>query len=160
MNTFSAQKLGEVIAFCQVGADTLEQGRSALEGLYGDTVDDILEAHRKHEAEYQRFATVMDVEQTVNEKAAGTREKLEKMRGLYLSGEDWQDPTEIMEWSGFFEGAIIVHLRVVEGVAEKRGLQELRDITTEALTYHESMLNSVGAIIQDVTADRIGDMDA
>lgn len=156
MNQFSAQKLGEVIAFCRVGDDTLERGQEALEGIFGSTVDEMRQAHARHQTELTRIATTYEAEQTALEKADRTQQKLEKMRDLYLADDDdWRDPAELMEWSGFFEGAFIVHLRVIEGVADKRSIDDLASVVAEALSFHQETLNRIGAAITEITADRI-----
>lgn len=156
MNDFSAKKLGEVVAFCEVGAETLERGKEALEGRFDESVERMIEAHKAHATEFLRIAQTFEKDDITKEKAAATREnKLEQMRALYLSEDDWEDATELMEWMGFFEGATIVHLRVIEGVAEKLESDELKNATDETIAYHEKLLERVGEIIKETTADRI-----
>jgi hypothetical protein len=114
MNEFVGKKLGELLAFSRVGNDTYEKGRAALvEALGAEKVADIEEKNRMHGDEIMRLATEGGVIDTTLAKAAATEEKLKKMRDMYV-GDQWDNATELMEWSGFFEGAAVVHWALTE----------------------------------------------
>jgi len=76
---------------------------------------DVEEKNRMHGDEVMRLATEGGVIDTTLAKATATEEKLKKMRDLYVA-DQWDNATELMEWSGFFEGAAIVHWALMRGV--------------------------------------------
>jgi hypothetical protein len=140
MNEFVAKKLGEVLAFNRVGTDTLEKGRPALvEALGAEKVEDMFEKNRIHAEEVMRVATDASVIDTTLAKAEKTIEKLKKMRDLYV-GEAWDNATELMEWSGFFEGAAIAHWALVRGAAEGMNNEGLMVLAEEAINWHYELL--------------------
>ena len=57
------------------------------------------------------------VSELLENKAVRTKDKLAKMRDLYL-GEKWNDTGELFEWFSFFEGASYGHWMVIKGLAE------------------------------------------
>ena len=140
MNEFVAKKLGEVLAFNRVGTDTIEKGKEALVASLGqERVSDMLEKNRIHGEEVMRVATEAGVIDTTLAKADKTGEKLMKMRDLYV-GEEWHNATELMEWSGFFEGAAVVHWALVRGAAEGLNHEGLLILSEEALNWHYELL--------------------
>lgn len=140
MNEFVAKKLGEVLAFNQVGTDTFEKGKDALVAALGEEKFlDILEKNRIHGEAVMRIATDGGMIDTTLEKAAKTGEKLKAMRDLYV-GDQWDNATELMEWSGFFEGAAIVHWALVRGAAEGMNSEELLTLSEEGVNWHYEVL--------------------
>jgi hypothetical protein len=140
MNEFVAKKLGEVLAFNSVGTDTIEKGRAALTSSLGEErVHDMLEKNRMHSESIMKVATDAGVIDTTLAKAGKTEEKLKKMRDLYV-GEAWDNATELMEWSGFFEGAAIVHWTLVRGAAEGMNDEGLLVLAQEAVNWHYEQL--------------------
>ncbi len=140
MNEFTGKKLGEILAFCRVGTDTYEKGRPALvEALGEEKVADIEEKNKMHADSIVKLATAGSVIDTTLTKATATEEKLKKMRDLYVA-DQWDNATELMEWSGFFEGAAIVHWALMRGVAEGLNHEELLELTEEGVNWHYEML--------------------
>lgn len=140
MNEFIAKKLGEVLAFNRVGANTLEQGRAALLAALGqEKVIDMQEKNHMHGEEVMRVATDAGIIDVTLAKAAATETKLKAMRDLYV-GDQWDNATELMEWSGFFEGAAIVHWALVRGAAEGLNHDGLLILAEEAITWHYELL--------------------
>lgn len=151
MNEFTAKKLGEVLAFTDVANNTIEQGKNALVQVLGEErVLDMVEKNRIHGEEIIRIATDNGVIDTTLAKAKKTTEKLIAMRDLYVA-DQWDNATELMEWSGFFEGAAVVHWALIRGCAETLNDEAFITLATEGVTYHyellelaESELGSVG----------------
>ncbi|MDB5255298.1 MAG: hypothetical protein JWL92_674 [Candidatus Nomurabacteria bacterium] len=155
MNEFVGKKLGEVLAFCRVGTDTLEKGRPALvEALSEETVADMEEKNRMHGEEVMRLATEGGVIDTTLTKATATEEKLKKMRDLYV-GEQWDNATELMEWSGFFEGAAIVHWALIRGVAAGMDHEELLSLTEEGVNWHYEMIELAEGHLETIGTDKV-----
>lgn len=118
MNEFVAKKLGEVLAFAEVGKETCERGKAAMEGAFG--VERVAQIHRDNIAHADSIRIIAEknsVEEIILKKLASTGQKLRAMRDLYV-GDQWDNSTELLEWSGFFEGAAVVHWSLVLGAAE------------------------------------------
>jgi len=57
MEEFSARKLGEVLAFAEVGIETFEKGREALEKVFGkDKVEEVLAKNKAHAEKIKNIA--------------------------------------------------------------------------------------------------------
>lgn len=113
MNEFIAKKLGEVLAFAVVGKETFEKGKDAFVSVLGKEVfDEMIVETTKRIAAIEALAMENNAEEIVNTKLAGTGRKLREMRDLYVA-DQWDNPTELLEWSGFFEGAAVVHWALV-----------------------------------------------
>lgn len=151
MNEFVGKKLGELLAFNQVGTETYEKGRPALVAILGEEkIADIEEKNRMHGDEIMRLATEGGVVDVTLAKAAATGAKLQQMRDLYVA-DQWDNATELMEWSGFFEGAAIVHWALMRGAAEGLDHEPLLILTEEGVNWHydllemaEDHLNAIG----------------
>lgn len=140
MNEFTGKKLGEVLAFSQVSSDTITMGRDALiQALGVEKVIDIEEKNRMHGDEIMRIATDGGVIDITLKKAEDTASKLIQMRDLYVAGK-WDNATELMEWSGFFEGASIVHWALVRGIAEGLNNESLLILAEEAVNWHYELI--------------------
>jgi hypothetical protein len=148
MTEFTAKKLGEVLAFAEVGVETFEKGKEALgtvfEGM--DGVDGAIEDSRAHAAEIERVATEAGMMDAVRTKADGTGKKLRAMRDLYVA-DQWDNATELMEWHGFFEGAAIVHWSLVKGAAEGMDSEELHTLTLKSHDFHNEILDTINVKI-------------
>ncbi len=154
MNEFVAKKLGEVLAFTSVGTDTIERGRAALvEALGADKVQEMEEKNRLHGETVVKVATEAGVIDTTLAKAEKTGDKLKAMRDMYV-GDQWDNATELLEWSGFFEGAAIVHWGLVKGVAESLNNEDLLLLSQEAITWHYELLELVETELQAKGADK------
>ncbi len=75
------------------------------------------------------------------------------MRDLYV-GDEWDNATELLEWSGFFEGAFIVHLALVRGSGESLDHENLITLTNEAIAYHYEVLEMVESELALVGQDK------
>lgn len=140
MNEFSAKKLGEVLAFADVGLDTIERGMSALGEVLGDELESIKNEIISHKDLIHSIADEAHVLEIVMKKLESTGEKLRKMRDLYV-GDEWDNPTELLEWSGFFEGAAVVHWQLVKGVASSVSHSALSSLAERALDLHKKLLS-------------------
>ena len=141
INEFVAKKMGEVLAFSRVGAETLDKGRAALVGVLGEApVLDQEEKNRIHGEEIVRIATEAGVIDTTLAKAGKTEEKLRAMRDLYV-GDGWDNAVELLEWNGFFQGAAIVHWALIRGAGETLNNETLLILANEAISYHSELLD-------------------
>jgi hypothetical protein len=140
MNEFVAKKLGEVLAFNRLESDTLSKGRTALVAALGEEkIADIEDRNRLHNESVMKVATDAGMIDTTLAKADKTTEKLMTMRDLYV-GDQWDNATELMEWSGFAEGAAIVHWALVRGCAEGLNDETLLTLAEEAINWHYELL--------------------
>lgn len=150
MNEFIAKKLGEVGAFAQVGNDTISKGRNALVQVLGEEKVAQVEAkNTKHLETILSISTNAGMIETTNKKVVGTGEKLQSMRDLYV-GDQWDNGVELLEWSGFFYGAGIVHWRLVLGGAQALNLTELIEVAEDGLLFHTDMLRLAEEKLQEV----------
>jgi hypothetical protein len=155
MNEFVGNKLGELLAFNRVSTETYEKGRVVLvEALGEEKVMDIEEKNRMHGEEVMRLATEGGVIDITLAMATATEEKLLKMRTIYISGH-WNDATELMEWSGFFEGAAIVHWAVMRGAAEGMEDEALLALTEEGVNWHYDLLEMAEDHLNAMGADKV-----
>lgn len=149
MTEFSARKLGEVLAFSRVGAETMEKGRSALETVFGaDTVGSLIETHKAQAAGIEKAAADAGMAEVTMAKAEGTGGKLRNMRDMYV-GDEWDNPAELMEWLGFFEGAAVVHFSLVKGSGEALGNDEVKALADAGTDFHNRILHDVVRNIAD-----------
>lgn len=140
LNEFVGKKIGEVVAFTRVATDTIERGKEALVAHLGEErVMDMLEKSRIHGEELLRIATDGAVVDTTLAKAEKTSAKLMQMRDLYV-GDQWDNATELMEWSGFFEGAAVVHWALLRGCAEALNDEGFLTLAQEGVNYHYELL--------------------
>lgn len=154
MNEFVAKKLGEVLAFNQVGTDTYKKGRTALlEALGEEKFMDIQDKNRIHAEAIIAIATAADMIDTTLVKAAATSKKLIAMRELYV-GDQWDNATELMEWSGFFEGAAIVHWALVNGAAQSMNDEPLMVLAEEGVNWHYELIEMAEGELESTGQDR------
>jgi hypothetical protein len=154
INEFVAKKLGEVLAFNRVGTDTLEKGRAALVAVLGEErILDREEKNRIHGEEIIRIATEGGVIDITLAKADKTSEKLMKMRELYV-GDQWDNATELLEWSGFFEGAAMVHFALVRGAGEGLNNETIITLANEGVNYHYDLLEQSESELGTIGADK------
>lgn len=154
MNEFVAKKLGEVLAFNRVGTETLEKGKAALLPVFGAEEFAEMEALNKLHAEtIKKHATDAGVWEITKAKAEKTSEKLRQMRELYV-GDSWDNATELLEWSGFFEGATIVHWAVIHGAAEALEDAILITFAEEGIDWHTELLEQAQSELSERGADK------
>lgn len=154
MNEFTAKKLGEVLAFCRVGAETISRGQKAMEEALGnDGVSYVLSGLESQAKTIESIAQEGDSSEITLKKAEATGKKLSAMRDLYV-GDEWDNPTELMEWHGFFEGAAIVHWELVMGSGIGLANTELQNLAKEAVNFHKSLLDQVSEILRTTGSTR------
>lgn len=154
MNEFTAKKLGEVLAFTRVGNDTIVKGRAALVEVLGEEkVTDMEDKNRIHGEECLRLATDAGVVDITLAKAEKTEAKLKQMRDLYV-GDQWDNATELMEWSGFFEGAAVVHFALIRGIGEGSNNEALALLAEEGIATHYELLDLAENELTQVGEDR------
>lgn len=153
MNEFSAKKLGEVLAFADVGLETFDKGREAFEKTLGENFAHMREEIISHKDLLHSIADECHVLDIVMKKLESTGEKLRKMRDLYV-GDEWDNPTELMEWSGFFEGAAIAHWQLVRGVSESTSHATLSSLSDRALKFHEDFFAIAKDALREVGVRR------
>lgn len=150
MNEFTAKKLGEVLAFAVVGKEIFEQGKEALttvltaEGVTKDT-----DSAQLHADAIKALAEEEGVSDTTISKSHKTGDKLRAMLDLYV-GDQWDNPAELLEWLGFFEGAALVHWKLVEGAGEALGDSKLKDLAATGVSFHQNLLMQVSASIKEL----------
>lgn len=111
-----AKKLGEVLAFAEVGLELFERAQPALSDIFSDL-------------RYGEIYAQLTVHQTYLEdradasKAGRTRLKLRGMMENYI-GDAWDDPVEVLEWLGFYLGAAGMHWSLIAGMASNPTLAE------------------------------------
>lgn len=157
MNEFIAKKLGEVLAFNSIGTETFEKGRTALIAALGEErFLDIEDKNRLHGKEIMRIATDEGIIDITLAKASKTQDKLRAMRDLYVA-DQWDNATELMEWSGFFEGAAIVHWALVCGAAEGLNHDALLTLAEEAVNWHTELLELAEGELHTTGASRVSE---
>ena len=150
MNEFIAKKLGEVHAFALVCNETIEQGKTAFCDAFGDDeVEQVLRENRIHIDQINKIAEEDGVLDTVEQKSARTETKLRKMRDLYI-GDEWDNPVELMEWSGFCEGAATAHWRIIQGAGEETGSEELTELAEDSLALHSNIFERAQAYLHEI----------
>jgi hypothetical protein len=154
MNEFIAKKLGEVLAFTRVELDTLAKGRTALlEKLGEEKLLDIEEKNKIYSEAVIKLSTDAGKIDITLTKASATEEKLKKMRDMYV-GDQWDNATELMEWSGFFEGAAIVHWALVKGCAEGLNDENFMTLAEEGMNWHHELLELSEVELTSTGADK------
>lgn len=134
MNEFTSKKLGEVLAFSTAGIEIINRGEKGLREIFNDELDEILDVFKSHS---EKLRDISSDNEVTKKKSQKTHNKLMKMAEMYI-GDEWDDPAEMMEWFGFFEGAAVVHWMLVKGFARK--IDGLEGLTVDAVNFHEGLL--------------------
>lgn len=143
MNEFAAKKLGEVLAFANVGLETLDKARAGIvQAWSSDEIKLLVDGFSKQRDTIADSAKAAGVGDTTSTKAEATAIKLRSMRDAYV-GDEWDNPAEIMEWLGFFEGSAMVHWALVRGAAETLDHTPIKQIADEAIGFHHDFLHNV-----------------
>lgn len=133
MTEKGAKKLGEVLAFSQGMIQLLDKAKVAAETIWTEKgTSSLREEHFLLEKTVVQLADSFGTTATVIAKSEKTLEKLNTMRDMYIKDE-WDNPTEIMEWLGFFAGAAIVHWSLIGGIGDAEKNNELLSLTEKAL---------------------------
>lgn len=153
-NEFVAKKLGEVLAFAKIGEEVFERGRRALEEVFTEKgINEMLHSVSEHRVAIENLAQDMGTTDITIPKSEKTADKLREMLRLYV-GEKWDNPTELLEWHGFFEGAAIIHWKLVQGAAEALDHVRLKELAKTGLEFHENFLSEVSKQIKNVGAKK------
>lgn len=149
MDNKKAKKLGEVLAFSNVGIDTFEKGREGFNKVWDESkIEKLIEVNKKHAEALEDLIGKLENSEAGMKKAEATGGKLSKMRDMYI-GDDWDDPIELFEWFGFFQGAAIVHWSLIEGFGETENDDEIKEIASKALDYHKDFFAKVNQNIKE-----------
>src|SRR5258708_5403219 len=152
LNEFTAKKLGEVLAFAVVGKEIFEKGKDALgQVLTAERVDQIIKSASGHEDAIVMLAGGEGSRDITLPKSEKTADKLRKMLDLYV-GDQWDNSAELLEWLGFFEGAALVHWKLVEGAGAALDDDTLRNLAITGVDFHQDLLTEVSRAIRDLGA--------
>lgn len=156
MNDFTARKLGEVLAFAEVSLDTFSRGKDALIRVLGEEMyATIISENRTHAETIKKIsenAGTQTLDSTIK-KCEATGLKLCSMRDLYV-GDQWDNATELLEWSGFFEGAALVHWALISGCAAALHQSELIALALSATNLHDKILHTASQLLTQVGTKR------
>jgi hypothetical protein len=148
MKEFTAKKLGEVMAFANVGKEILERGRVALEPVFSTRgVNQLLHDMSQHQVRLNDLVLELGVGSVSQERCEKTSVKLRKMIELYI-GEEWDNPTELLEGLSFIEGAALTHWKLVAGAAEALDHNEIKKMSETAISFHQKLLRDIGILTQ------------
>lgn len=154
MNEFSARKLGEVLAFCNAGIEIFKKGEGALKGLLNEEYQQTINTLQEQAIEIESIANQAGVWEVTSKKAEGTKNKLLSMSEMYI-GDEWDNPTELMEWFGFFEGAAIMHWELVEGSGQGLKDEHLESLANKNIEFHRNLLDKFGDLIKEYAVKKV-----
>lgn len=148
MTDKKAKKLGEVLAFAVVGIDTFKKGRDGFKKVWSESeIDDLIKTNENHVSALEELIDSLENSEAGMKKSKATGKKLSSMRDMYI-GDEWDDPIELFEWFGFFQGAAVVHWSLIEGFAEKEGDEKMKETASEVLGYHRKLFEKVNESIK------------
>lgn len=153
MNEHMWKKCGEVKAFAEANIAFLKKGKSGLRNdvFTDEEIDELIEANRTHRDQIDTIAEEAGQTQVVDTKAEATGEKLKALQEDYLTDEDdWEDPMELLEWSGFFHGGAVVHWGLIIGAAQTAEHQKLRQLAEGGHKFHQEVLNAAKESLQQL----------
>jgi hypothetical protein len=154
MNEFTAKKLGEVLAFCTVGIETIQKAGKPFSDMVSDEfVAEYIEKNTVHAEELKALAAIGEKSEVTLTKHERTADKLRKMRELYI-GDQWENPVEVLEWLGFFEGAAQVHWALVQGAGKIMESDALIALAAEGEEVHHQFLEKVSTELESVGEER------
>ncbi len=150
MNDFTTKKLGEVLAFAVLGNETIERSEAVFrEALGNELTAHIIEMNDMHAKNIRHLGETNGVSEMLEAKASKTKDKLSKMRDLYL-GEKWNDIGELFEWFSFFEGASYGHWMVIKGLAETSENTAMAELAEDGANFHFELLSHVAEELQQI----------
>lgn len=153
MNEFSAKKLGEVLAFSQSGIEVFTRAKEALSELLSDEYQSTIDELTTQAGKIEDLATELECADITLQKAEKTKAKLIGMAETYI-GDQWDDPAECMEWLGFFEGAAIVHWKLIEGISNKADNEKLSSLASDGVLLHRKVLTTVEEKIKSYGSEK------
>jgi hypothetical protein len=132
---FLFKKMGEVVAFEQVGRETVKQSEKLLRGsLIKNEIGKVLEQSEAREKVMTEMAEKLGGLETMQGKAEKTGAKLRKLRETYLTDPD--DFADVLEWLGFHEGGALTHWILIEGEALRTDDDELKAMAVDGSAGH------------------------
>lgn len=143
MNEFVAKKLGEVLAFSRIGKECAERAGNAFDEALGEQAQTLVESMNSLADKVDGLAN--DI---TTAKAAKTTAKLRGMMEAYI-GDEWDNPTEILEWLSFFLGAAAAHWALIQGAAQAIGDKDLAQTAELAVDLYSDYLETVKTNLQD-----------
>ncbi len=150
INEFTAKKLGEVLAFATVGGEIFTRGQAALEVTFmADGVAELKQQMQAHVTALTDLATTLGTAEITLPKSEKTSAKLRQMMELYI-GDQWDNPAELLEWLGFFEGAADIHWQLVHGAGETLANQDIISLADTGIGFHQQLLKEVGTAIHKI----------
>lgn len=153
MNEFIAKKMGEVLAFCQVGQETLTLGQAGLAKVFSNTA--LTESLSYYDMQAQALSGAIvdnNFKEVMLKKAEATSQKLRTMRDGYVQNA-WDDSAEVLEWLGFFEGAAIIHWSLVQGASEQMKNFDLLSLCNKGIKFHQDFLQEVTKAVKSYGSD-------
>jgi len=149
LDLYTAKKIGEVLAFAEIAADTFEKGKDSLGKVFTpEYIAKIIDENRGYYNQLKELAEKQGILGDSVDKAEATGEKLRSMKELYLH-EAWDDVVEILEWLSFLEGAAFVHYSLLEGKSHFYSLSELEGLASVGAMFHHNVLKDVAEKIKD-----------
>jgi hypothetical protein len=133
---FLFKKMGEVLAFEEVGIETLERSEALLkESVLQDRHGYVIAEARSRIETLREVATELGGSEVMEAKAQKTGVKLRKLREIYLTEPD--DFADLLEWLGIHEGGAITHWILIEGEAAHSDSELLRRLAVNGVADHE-----------------------
>jgi len=144
-----ARKVGEIKAFTEMGFDFFVRAKETLlKKLNINYLETLLENFKVQKDEIEKLTLYSSFKEVIDTKAEKTKDKIYKMQNLYI-GDEWDNPTEVLEWLGFFEGAAIVHFNLVQGYGEKYKDSNLKHLSEKGVSLHSNLLKEVSEIVKN-----------
>ncbi|HEX8390213.1 MAG TPA: hypothetical protein VF597_02240 [Candidatus Saccharimonadales bacterium] len=104
------KKLGEVEAFARVGLEMLARAGDTAETAFGERL--VTEIKMSLQSHVDTVSLRSD-----SAKADRTTAKVRDMMEQYI-GDEWDNPIELLEWSGFYLGAAGIHWSLVASLSD------------------------------------------
>jgi hypothetical protein len=157
MNEHIWKKLGEVKAFSIAADDFLtrgEEGFVAGDILSAVEIDQLKEAVSKHVQRIDKIAADEDANDVVDTKTEATGEKLTDMQNRYLVNDnDWKDPMELLEWSGFFFGGAVIHWNLIRGASESIHNPDLTALSEGGFKFYSQLMETATESIHQLAKE-------
>jgi hypothetical protein len=144
----------EVLAFSITGLSLFEKGESALQEVFQDQYKEIVTTFSKHADAIHTLSEELNIDEITIPKSEKTKEKLLSMANMYV-GDEWDNPAELMEWLGFFEGAAIIHWQLVLGAGEGLSHEKIKSLSTDAITFHQTLLSTISQLIKTYAQEKV-----
>lgn len=157
MNEHMWKKLGEVKAFAAATSEFLTRGKEGFVAgdiFSDDEIKELVDKASSHSSRIDEIAEAGDAVETVDTKAKATGGKLSDMQGRYLTDEDdWKDPMELLEWSGFFFGGAVVHWNLIRGVAETVHYPDLTALAEGGYNFYTQIMETASEAIHQIARE-------